>query len=206
MSRRERRMLFVLGLVLVVSIPFLPIWGEDGSSASIGGGEPGANRTAESRAVTEEDVPEFRADLLSLQPGRFSGTKRNLFAFGSSRQESTSSEEIEQLEDSIDDLPDDPEMEEAVERPARTQAAGQKFKDYKLSGLVLKESEYYAVFLWQDKQHFTGKTGDTVNKAFTIEEIGNDFVKVRAVKGNYQQRFSLPAPAGDEKAGKGDKK
>ena len=202
MNRRERNLLILLGLVLVVSLPFMPFWGGGGERATGAGdddspGEPGRN--ADSTGQAAASFPRLDKELLSRQPEKFEGALRNLFTFSSAREELGSEgetgDDIEYAEVSGNSGTAEGDEASSTGRPAR-----QRLTDYEYLGFIEREGAKHAAFLWRGR-YFSGQIGDTINKTFEIKAIENNSILIYVIGGDFEQRLTLEPPVGDQDEG-----
>ena len=200
MNRRERNLLIFLVIVVVVSIPFLPIWGGgrvDGGDLGADAAD-GASAEAEAGAMEELSFPRLNRELLARMPEKFEGARRNLFTFSAAMDSYTDSVDLEaqgrynESELAGNDAPDSGDANAAdLTRPAT-----QRLTDYEYLGFVDREGKRYAAFTWRGS-YFVGRAGETVNKTFEIKKIRKKYVDIYVIGGDFEQKLRLREPAGD---------
>ena len=205
MSGREKKLLIAFGLIVAVSLPFLPIWGGDEGNGNERGerrrevisaidNRSSPDRRASSGGDTATEFPRLRTDQLDRLPEKFEGALRNLFTFSSRTDNNTDLAEV------VDqDLPHDGgELEAATDaRPEIGRPAPQRLTDYDYLGFVERDGKRFAAFLWRGR-YFVARAGETVNKTFEIKSIERQFVHIYVVGGDFEQRLKLRAPVGNE--------
>jgi len=198
MNRRERNLLIFLVIVVVVSIPFLPIWGGDRADGGELGADAADGTQAEAGAMEGLSFPRLNRELLALLPEKFEGARRNLFTFSAATDNYTEAADLDgQSRYNESELVgnDAPEPGDASAADL-TRPAVQRLTDYEYLGYVEREGERYAAFTWRGS-YFVGRAGETVNKTFEIKKIRKKYVDIYVIGGNFEQKLRLREPAGD---------
>lgn len=183
MKSREKKLLITLGIVAVVSIPLLPIWGNESDSVVSGAGETGGN-TISRLDRSAQDLPSLKLDQLNAEKEEFSGSRRNLFAFnvGTADVEEQDEEENEVQPEVADNVADE-------ESGNRTR----KLAGYIYLGFHQTDGTRTAVFEWRGRP-FLGTVGSIINDTFEIKDIRTRYALIHVINGDFEQRLSLGAP------------
>lgn len=190
MKKSERNLLVLLGTILLFALPYLY------SSLNLGGAGDGSYYSEEKIAELkhkQNQLPEIDLQLLENEKENFKGSKRNLFIFGDAIDETAADDEEvgDEEEDAEDPYAVDAETEaqQAAERkPVKPSLAGYQYVGYHLS-----KKDRTAAFQWRG-QIFVGRIGDTINRAFEIKEIKENFTTIHVIKGDFEQQLKLRSP------------
>lgn len=190
MNSSTRNLLLLLGAVVIIAIPFLPIWGNAGTDEDGNGIAGGADRPSARRATP--DLPALRLDLLKAPSEGLPGNGRNIFAGGAitePAEDQFAEEETVEEEEEPEDIDSAP-VAESVEQAERNSG---HIAGYNYLGIVETAEGPVATFAFRGLT-FYGRVGDTINETFVIKEITRSFVTIRVVSNDIEQRLRLGAP------------
>lgn len=191
MNPREKKLLMTLGILAVISIPFLPIWG-NGLTSEIGGSAETGENTPGQMDQTIKNLPALNLDQLNAAKEEFSGSRRNLFSFGSTAEaEPQQDQEETEIELETADV-------NTEEQPAKT--ATRRLAGYDYLGFHQTDGTRTAVFEWRGRP-FLGKEGSIINDTFEIKEIRTKYALIHVIEGDFEQRLKLKAPASEPSGG-----
>lgn len=193
MNPREKKLLIALGILALVSLPFLPIWGNEASSGASGSGETGNDSISRLDRVAQ-DLPDLKLDQLNAAKEEFKGSKRNLFAFNTEEADVNEPEEESEVETEQESVADNEEVADAKDNT-------RKLAGYDYVGFHETDGTRTAVFEWRGRPYL-GTVGSIINDTFEIKEIRTKYALIHVIDGDFEQRLSLSAPVARPSGGK----
>jgi hypothetical protein len=197
MKKNEKRLLIILGILVVVSVPyFVSQWLTAGEQYDDLGLSVEASRYASALNINVQNMPAIDLEVLSENKEAFTGASRNLFVAGraalTSRDLEEEDEPVVEPEEEIGPVLVEEDDQEEQSRPARGSLAGYEYLGYHVVG-----DTRTALFFWRGRT-FAGITGSVINNTFKIKQITGRAVVIQVMNGDFEQRLKLSAPASED--------